>query len=145
MIVSPSPVAVPVAKVYEVAERPLIVVVAKYPLSTLPDHERLVPDVIRVLGVVKYEDHSVDEDVSGTEYPEAVPSVKVCTPVPVLVVITSDRPAPVEVANVCAATPLPLRVLITPPAEPESVPHENVPSVQISFCVTELQFVSAAP
>jgi hypothetical protein len=50
--VRPKPVAVPVAKVYEVAERPLIVVVAKYPLSTLPDHERLVPAVIRVDGVL---------------------------------------------------------------------------------------------
>ncbi len=37
----------PVAKVYEVAESPLIVVVAKYPLSTLPDHERFVPAVTR--------------------------------------------------------------------------------------------------
>jgi hypothetical protein len=67
VIVSPIPVAVPVAKVYEVDESPLIVVVAKYPLSTLPDHERLVPAVIRALGVLKNEDHSVDDAVSGTE------------------------------------------------------------------------------
>lgn len=52
VIVRPIPVAVPVAKVYEVAESPLIVVVAKYPLSTLPLHERLVPAVIRADGVL---------------------------------------------------------------------------------------------
>jgi hypothetical protein len=66
VIVSPSPVAVPVAKVYEVAERPLIVVVAKYPLSTLPDHVRLVPAEMRDDGVLKKEDQSVDEAESGT-------------------------------------------------------------------------------
>lgn len=42
-----------------------MVVVAKYPLSTLPLQERLVPAVIRVDGVLKNEDHSVDEEVSG--------------------------------------------------------------------------------
>ena len=52
VIVRPIPVAVPVAKVYEVAESPLMVVVAKYPLSTLPLHERLVPAVIRADGVL---------------------------------------------------------------------------------------------
>lgn len=51
-IVKPSDVADEVAKVYEVAERPLMVVVAKYPLSTLPDHERLEPACIREEGVV---------------------------------------------------------------------------------------------
>lgn len=65
MIVSPMPVAVPVAKVYEVAERPLMVVVAKYPLRTLPLHERLVPAVIRVDGVLKNEFQSEDDAVSG--------------------------------------------------------------------------------
>ena len=74
VIVRPIPVAVPVAKVYEVAESPLIVVVAKYPLSTLPLHVRFVPAVIRVDGVLKKLVHSVVEAVSGTEYPEAVPS-----------------------------------------------------------------------
>ena len=67
VIVKPSDVADDVAKVYEVAVRPLMVVVAKYPLSTLPDHERLVPGVIRVLGVVKNEDHSVDDAESVIE------------------------------------------------------------------------------
>ena len=51
-MVRPRLVAVLVAKVYEVAERPLMVVVAKYPLRTLPDQERLVPAVIRDDGVV---------------------------------------------------------------------------------------------
>ena len=51
MIVSPILVSVLVAKVYEVAESPLMVVVAKYPLRTFPDHERLVPAVIRDDGV----------------------------------------------------------------------------------------------
>lgn len=66
-IVSPIPVADDVAKVYDVAESPLIVVVAKYPLSTLPLHERLDPAVIRDEGVVVNDDHSVVEAVSGTE------------------------------------------------------------------------------
>ena len=77
MIVRPIPVAVPVAKVYEVAESPLMVVVAKYPLRTFPLQERLVPAVIREDGVAKNDDHSVVDAVSGTEYPEAVPKVKV--------------------------------------------------------------------
>ena len=52
VMVRPRPVAVPVAKVYEVAESPLMVVVAKYPFKTLPLQERFVPGVIRVDGVV---------------------------------------------------------------------------------------------
>jgi hypothetical protein len=52
VMVNPIPVAVPVANVYEVAESPLIVVVAKYPLRTLPLHERLVPGVIRDEGAL---------------------------------------------------------------------------------------------
>jgi hypothetical protein len=67
VIVSPILVSVPVAKVYEVAERPLMVVVAKYPLSTLPDHERLVPADICVDGVLKKFVHDVDDAVSGIE------------------------------------------------------------------------------
>jgi hypothetical protein len=67
VIVRPIPVAVLVAKVYAVAERPLIVVVAKYPLSTLPAHVRLVPAVIRLDGVLKNVAQSVVEAVSGTE------------------------------------------------------------------------------
>lgn len=123
VIVKPIPVAVPVAKVYEVAESPLIVVVAKYPLRTLPLHERLVPAVIRVEGVVKKLDHSDDEAVSGIVYPEAVPKVSVCTPVEVAVVITSERPPEVEVASDCDAAALPLREVIVPPAPPASVPQ----------------------
>jgi hypothetical protein len=64
-MVRPMPVAVPVANVYEVAERPLMVVVAKYPLRTLPLQERLDPAVIRVDGVSKNEVQSDEEAVSG--------------------------------------------------------------------------------
>ena len=35
-------------------------------LMVLDDHERLEPSAIRVDGVVKKEDHSVDDAVSGT-------------------------------------------------------------------------------
>ena len=50
-IVRPIPVAVPVAKVYDVDESPLIVVVAKYPFNTLPDHERLDPAENMLVGL----------------------------------------------------------------------------------------------
>jgi hypothetical protein len=123
VIVSPIPVAVLVAKVYAVAERPLIVVVAKYPLSTFPDHVRLVPAVIRDDGVLKNDDQSVVDAVSGTEYPTAVPRVSVCTPVDVEVVIVKLRPPEVDVANDCVAAVEPFNDVIVPPAPPASVPQ----------------------
>lgn len=145
MIVNPRDVSEDVAKVYDVAESPLIVVVAKYPLSTLPDHERLEPAVIRVDGVLKNDDQSDDEAVSGTEYPEAVPRVKVCIPVVVAVVITRDRPPEVEVANVCDEASLPLRVAILPPTPPASVPQPNDPLDQMILSPEPLQVESPAP
>lgn len=49
--------------------------------------------------------------------------MKVCTPVPVLVLITRLSPPEVEVAIDCEAAALPLRVEIVPPAPPASVPQ----------------------
>jgi len=65
-------------------------------------------------------------------------------PVDVAVVIVSVRPPDVDVAKVCTDDVEPLSDVSPPPA-PASPAQLNVPSVQISFCVAELQFVSAAP
>lgn len=46
-----------------------------------------------------------------------------CTPVDVEVVITSERPPLVEVANDCVAAVLPFNDVIDPPAPPASVPQ----------------------
>ncbi len=89
--------------------------------------------------------HAVDDAVSGTEYPAAVPRVKVWTPVPVLVTIERLRPPEVDVANVCEATADPLREVIDPPAPPASVPQEKVPLAQRSFSVELLHSVKLAP
>jgi hypothetical protein len=92
-------------------------------LMVLPLHERLAPRVMRDDGVAKNDAHSDDEAVSGIEYPDAVVRLKVCTPVPVFVLIESESPPDVEVANDCVAAAEPLRVVILPPAPPASVPQ----------------------
>ena len=63
------------------------------------ERRMLLPAVRYATGVLKNEFQLDDDAVSGTEYPEAVPRVKVCSPVPVSVVIVSVSPPDVEVAN----------------------------------------------
>ncbi len=58
--------------------------------------------------------------------------------------ITSVRPPDVDEANDCIDDVLPFNCDIPPPA-PASPAHENVPSVQISFCDEALQLESDAP
>ena len=67
-----------------------------------------------------------------------------CTPLPVFVVIARLRAPLVDVANDCDACVDPLSEVRPPPA-PASAAHANVPSVQINFCVDELQLESDAP
>lgn len=67
-----------------------------------------------------------------------------CIPDPVLVVIVRLRPPLVDVANDCEAFVAPLSEVSPPPA-PASLAQLNVPSVQINFCVDELQLDSDAP
>ena len=67
--------------------------------------------------------HCEEEAVSGTEYPVDGLRVKVCSPVPVLVVIVKSSPPEVDVAKDWEATELPLRLVILPPAPPASVPQ----------------------
>ena len=74
-----------------------------------------------------------------------MPTVKVCTPDPVLVLIVRVRPPVLEVANVCEATELPFNVEIVPPAPPASVPQEKTPFDQRSFSVAELHAERLAP
>ena len=67
--------------------------------------------------------HCVDEAVRGIVWVPSVPSVKVWTPVPVLVEITKERPPEVEVARDCDAAVEPFNDVIVPPAPPASVPQ----------------------
>ena len=83
--------------------------------------------------------------MSGIEYPDAVPRVKVWIPVVVAVVMTRERPLVEEVAKVCEEAVLPLSDEIVPRAPPASVPQKKVPLAHINLSVEALHAVSDAP
>jgi hypothetical protein len=96
---------------------------AESAMVLVPEKTMFDPATKLETGLLRKVLSAVVDAVSGSEYPACVPSVKVCTPVPVLVVTVRLRPPDVDVANDCEAAALPLSVEIVPPAPPASVPQ----------------------